>query len=766
MNQKPGSISLIGLLFSNADSNYSHSNQLSLFYIGFGSILSQILLLREFLVSFYGNELSIGIIFACWLLWIGLGSALGNILHKHRKTGYRIFPFLIAITPVVTFAQFLAVKFVRAFLHTTTGEFLSMLDLLGFSFIVLSAGCLLWGVLFTLGAKSLASEKEELWFGVNKAYALESLGSFAGGLIFSFAFVTWFSTLQIVCLLAFIAWCVVLWNISTTKKWFILGVSCSVMVFAAMLRPISSLEYKMNTYQWSFINDKLKFIRSRDTKYQNLSLLCLENQYTVYADGRPLYTIPNVYDAERFTHSIMIHRPDAKRVLVLGAGFDGVLKEILKYPVQEVDYVEIDPVLLPFVEPVLNIQDRQALHDSRVHIVFMDGRDFLHRTTPLFDVILMNAGEPSTASFNRFYTGEFFKQCYQSLNRNGIVAFSFPSSDEYIADELKNLDASIYQTFKHVFTNTLIIPGTHAVLIGTTNALPFISQPDSLAHRFAIAGISAEYFTQYTFAELMPPDQIKSVTKSVETAKNIRMNTDNDPVTYYYDLLLWNKFLQESNLFFSSITRFWIYTASAVASGFMLLLILLHRKRPEKQKRTALAIFIFVCGMTGMALNLLFLLNFQEAFGSIYETVGAMIAANMLGLALGVLGASRLFKKYGQKSLLLSALIALISLVFLLPKLLNVLLIVQLIPATLFATALSGGLIGMLFGIVNRFYLTSSSKVGSVYAFDVFGSSLGALTTCSVLLPVLGIQGVAYFLSLLIVPAVLTMLLLPEVVQK
>ena len=40
----------------------------SLFYIGFGSILSQILLVREFLVSFYGNELSIGIIFACWLV--------------------------------------------------------------------------------------------------------------------------------------------------------------------------------------------------------------------------------------------------------------------------------------------------------------------------------------------------------------------------------------------------------------------------------------------------------------------------------------------------------------------------------------------------------------------------------------------------------------------------------------------------------------------------------------------------------------------------
>jgi spermidine synthase len=58
----------------------------SLFYIGFGSILSQILLVREFLVSFYGNELSIGIIFACWLVWIGIGSAFGNKVIKRSQS--------------------------------------------------------------------------------------------------------------------------------------------------------------------------------------------------------------------------------------------------------------------------------------------------------------------------------------------------------------------------------------------------------------------------------------------------------------------------------------------------------------------------------------------------------------------------------------------------------------------------------------------------------------------------------------------------------
>jgi len=95
-----------------------------------------------------------------------------------------------------------------------------------------------------------------------------------------------------------------------------------------------------------------------------------------------------------------------------------------------------------------------------------------------------------------------------------------------------------------------------------------------------------------------------------------------------------------------------------------------------------------------------------------------------------------------------------------LPKLLDFLLLIQLIPVTLVVTIVSGGLIGILFGIANRLYLHSSSNAGSMYAFDVFGSSIGALTTCSVLLPVLGIQEMALFLSLLLLAAVLTVLLL------
>jgi spermidine synthase len=758
--RKPGSNTLIGLLFSELNPNLSHSKQLPLVFIGFGSILSQILIVREFLVSFYGNELSIGIIFACWLLWIGIGSAFGNIAVRRLRNVFRLFLILIAIIPLVTFVQILAVKFVRVFIDTTTGEFLSLIDLLGFSFVVLSIGCFIWGMLFTLGAKILTLQEKETWYGVNRAYILESLGSVFGGLLFSFVIASLFSTLQIVFFIFIVAWGVVLWIVLQKRNWKILATSILIIVSVILFPQLHSYEHQINTYQWSLINNKLTFVRSTNTKYQNLSLMRLENQYTIYADGRPVYNIPNTYDAEIFTHSIMVQCMDAKRVLVLGGGFNGVLREILKYPVQEVEYVENDPALLPFVEPVMNTQDQQALRNPRVHIILGDGRGYLRRTNKSFDVILLNVGEPSTASLNRFFTLEFYQQCAIQLTPQGILAFSFPSSTEYLADELKDLNASIYHTFKRVFKSTVIVPGTHAILIGSKDSPLLVSSSDSLATRYRTTGILSEHFSEYMFEELMSAGRVSYITNALESTRHFRLNTDCNPVTYYFDLLLWNRFLHGNNHFFSYLTPMRIFIAEGIALGLLLLFLLLCLHQPDKQERTTLATVIFCGGMIGMALNLLFLLNFQETFGSVYEMVGAMIAANMLGMALGTLVVSKVIGKSIPKNMLLVVLISIIIVVFLLPKLLDYLLVVRLIPVTLLVTVLSGGLIGMLFGTVNQFYLRTSSNLGSIYAFDVIGSSIGALITCSVLLPILGIQDTRLFLVLILIPALLAATLL------
>jgi hypothetical protein len=62
--------------------------------------------------------------------------------------------------------------------------------------------------------------------------------------------------------------------------------------------------------------------------------------------------------------------------------------------------------------------------------------------------------------------------------------------------------------------------------------------------------------------------------------------------------------------------------------------------------------------------------------------------------------------------------------------------------------------IGMRFGVVSRLYWQGSAQYGSIYAYDVLGSSIGALIVCSLLLPLLGMQEMILFLSLVFVPAI------------
>ena len=257
------------------------------------------------------------------------------------------------------------------------------------------------------------------------------------------------------------------------------------------------------------------------------------------------------------------------------------------------------------------------------------------------------------------------------------------------------------------------------------------------------------------FEEKMPPDRIRYITNTLESVQDYRINTDTNPVTYYFDLLLWNRFLHGDYRLFSSITRTGIFVIGALAVGILIIIILVHRRQIEKQERNALAIIIACGGMIGMALNLLLLLNFQETFGSIYEMLGAMSAVSMLGLALGAMVVIRITQKHKIKFILLIVLVALVSVVLLLPQLLHLLLRVHSMPFTLIITMFCGGLIGMLFGIVNRLYSHHTTDLGSVYAYDVLGSSVGALIACSMLLPVLGIQEITMFLTLVLVPAII-----------
>jgi spermidine synthase len=743
-------------------------------FIGFGSTIAQITLLREFMVVFYGNELSIGIILFSWLFWIGLGSSLGDQINHRIKNHEKLFLFLAVALPVIMFFQVLLIKFARYFLDTPAGEYISILELIYFSFIVLGLGCLLWGILFTIGAYISSHGTEKKWIGVNRVYIYETLGSVFGGLLFSFLLVSFLTSFQIVLFLLVLSIVLVILRLyfsdesaSNNKRAFsstrtskiisCLMIVVLIIIFMLLFSPLKTLEKEANKIQWSYANSNFHFIDSKNTKYQNLAVLEHNDQYTVFSDGKPFYNIPNTYNAEILVHSIMIHSENPKSILLIGGGFNGIINEILKYNVNIIDYVEIDPELIEFAKNYLPVREKQNLTDPKVRIIEGDGRDYIKNTNRIYDLIILNTGEPSTTGLNRYYTIEFYNECYSKLSAEGIMAFSFTSSADYFGEDLKNLNASFYSTFKKVFSNLVVVPGTTAILIGSKSSLPLTSDANILAKRYVDRNIKSEYFSEFIYEQIMPKDRVDFFISTMEGVRDPRINYDMNPVTYFYEMILWNKFLRGKENILDFVFKLNKYILLLIVISPLLIIYLINIKNSDKRNRVTALNIMFVGGMVGIIFSLIIMLNFQTIFGSIYEMVGSMIAANMLGLCLGSLAVSR-FDKERHNILLPAVIITGIIFSLLLPQVLELLISIRLIEASYLIMILYGCITGCLFASVNRSYLIMSNKLGKVYSWDVFGSSIGSLIASSILIPCFGISNACLLLALLLVFSLITIL--------
>jgi len=112
----------------------------------------------------------------------------------------------------------------------------------------------------------------------------------------------------------------------------------------------------------------------------------------------------------------------------------GDLREILKHPVANVIYVELDPLLIEAAITNLPPEDVTILHDPRATLILTDGRLYVNQVADgvketansNFDVVILDLPEPATGSLNRFYTYEFFIEVKSILNAGGVFALGLP----------------------------------------------------------------------------------------------------------------------------------------------------------------------------------------------------------------------------------------------------------------------------------------------------------------------------------------------------
>ncbi|MBS4794543.1 MAG: polyamine aminopropyltransferase [Clostridiales bacterium] len=123
---------------------------------------------------------------------------------------------------------------------------------------------------------------------------------------------------------------------------------------------------------------------------------------------------------EMIVHVAMATNLNIKRVLVIGAGDGGTVRELTRYPfIEHIDMVEIDKMVVDVCKEFLP-QTACKLNDPRVHLYFEDGLRYIRSKENEYDLIIVDSTDPFGPGEGLF-TKEFYGNCFKALTEDGIL---------------------------------------------------------------------------------------------------------------------------------------------------------------------------------------------------------------------------------------------------------------------------------------------------------------------------------------------------------
>jgi len=200
-----------------------------------------------------------------------------------------------------------------------------------------------------------------------------------------------------------------------------------------------------NYYTLTFIKELLYRDKS---KYQLIEIVDTEDYGKIlYLDGKLQVAEADewIYH-ETLVHPAMLTHPEPKRVIIIGGGDGGALREVLKHPsVEEVELVELDPKVVDVVTKYMPEIPSGAFEDDRVKICYCDGRQRLKNGDGKYDVIICDVTDPMDQSA-ALYTREFYSVTSRRLAEKGILVTQAVSTFYY-----RNQFAMIYRALQRVY---------------------------------------------------------------------------------------------------------------------------------------------------------------------------------------------------------------------------------------------------------------------------------------------------------------------------
>ncbi|MDY0002080.1 MAG: hypothetical protein RBU30_12350, partial [Polyangia bacterium] len=612
-------------------------------FFAFGCVaaLGQILLLREFLVSFHGTEVAVGAFYGSWFLWIAIGAWWGPRALGRVASDAVAYMGLHLAFPVAVLAEIVLLRTLRSIMGVDPQRLLPMETLLISALLLTAPVGAIIGALFPVTGRLLKGPSRDP---VTLGYVWESAGSLAGGVAFTYLLATRFDPLVTLAAMGLIEGATVLlvaWGGRSRRG--MVAATLGLLAYASLLTPLgAALNQATERARWRSLQEGYELVAVRHTPYSHVAVgRDPSGQYGLFFDGiqRAVFPDPSSYSQE--ASFALAQHPGARRILVLSGGSEGLVQELLRFPVERIDCLEDDPWALALVRRYLPEADRRALSDGRVRIISQDGRLFVnHRGEgQRYDLVLSRAAHPSTASQNRYFTREFFEGVRAMLRPGGVFLLQTVEPRPAAGQALLRTAASVLHTLGDVFSHVALVSHKGTMFAASVAPGRVTSNPEELGRRLSAipmpgAAERAEALLGSVSAE------ISREFRAQLDVTPVAQNADMRPTTYFHALQLWGRDSgSELPRLFAAFERagVWLFVVILVVIGLGRLTYRVVVPNPARSQRTNTAIAIGVTGFAAMSLQVMILMGFQSHLGSLYQKVGVLNGAFMMGLAGGAL---------------------------------------------------------------------------------------------------------------------------------
>jgi len=625
--------------------------RLVVFSYGLFSIGAQTLLFREYLTTFQGSDISVGIFFACWFLWVALGAlAVYRLGPLGARLAGKIELLLLVYLPAFVLQLFLIIQ-VRALAGIESYALISISRLVLLSAVINAPVSIITGMLFPLLCRWLSPSAALTVSGV---YMLEAAGSFIGGLGTTLLLGVGFNSVRVFFLLAFVisisAFLSLLTKTAPTQP--AVNHRCRTAAAAAALALClcaavfvgagldNQFARSLRVLKWSKLLPADAYRGSFRTAQAEYLFGQYHDQWLVMRQGSVVEAVPDEAPSAKTAAIALCQNPKARRVLVVGSGL-ALCRTLLKLPqITNVTWAHSDSEYIRKVASFIPAGFR--LCDNRFVPLAGDLRAILTKAgkIPPFDIAIVNLPALTNSVLNRYYTVEFYNRLSQNLARNGIVAVHTVGGANVIGTELVGIGASTLKTLEKVFHHLALVPGEDTWFIASDS--PAVTgKPGLLRDRFAAIPAAEAILPPQALLSIYLPDRAQKAMlayRSVDLPDRLLLNTDSRPLTHLYSLLLAAKQSQ------TPVTRFVKLLALAGPAVFFILIILFIVLRILYIRGTKGAAgrssfdgtyLVFSSGLTGIGLVIVLMYMYQVRFGSLYLHIGVISSLYMTGLALG-----------------------------------------------------------------------------------------------------------------------------------